>query len=48
MNLQRPLKWLGQHNNFEVVALEKGGLGVIRIIHKISDIPTELPNNSNR
>ena len=46
MNLQRPLKWLGQHNNFEVVALEKGGLGVIRIIHKISDIPTELPNNS--
>jgi hypothetical protein len=48
MNLQRPLKWLGQHNNFEVVALEKGGLGVIRIIHKISDIPTELPNNSDR
>mmetsp|Transcript_42104 Transcript_42104/g.47577 ORF Transcript_42104/g.47577 Transcript_42104/m.47577 type:complete len:300 (-) Transcript_42104:8-907(-) len=46
MNLQRPLKWLGQNNNFEVVALERGGLGVIRIIHKLSDIPTENLNRT--
>lgn len=42
MNLQRPLQWLGV-GGFEVASLEKGGLGVIRIIHKLSDIPTEMP-----
>jgi hypothetical protein len=42
MNLQRPLQWLGI-DDFEVACLEKGGLGVIRIIHKLSDIPTENP-----
>ncbi len=42
MNLQRPLQWLGV-KGFEVACLEKGGLGVIRIIHKLSDIPTEMP-----
>eukprot|EP00537_Pseudo-nitzschia_pungens_P011487 CAMPEP_0172392960 /NCGR_PEP_ID=MMETSP1061-20121228/8941_1 /TAXON_ID=37318 /ORGANISM="Pseudo-nitzschia pungens, Strain cf. pungens" /LENGTH=326 /DNA_ID=CAMNT_0013123903 /DNA_START=246 /DNA_END=1226 /DNA_ORIENTATION=- len=42
MNLQRPLQWLGV-DGFEVASLEKGGLGVIRILHKLSDIPTELP-----
>ena len=42
MNLQRPLQWLGIHH-FEVACLEKGGLGVIRIIHRLSDIPTEIP-----
>uniref|UniRef100_A0A7S4ASF2 Uncharacterized protein n=1 Tax=Pseudo-nitzschia australis TaxID=44445 RepID=A0A7S4ASF2_9STRA len=42
MNLQRPLQWLGV-DGFEVASLEKGGLGVIRIIHKLSDIPTEMP-----
>ena len=40
MNLQRPLQWLGL-DGFEVASLEKGGLGVLRIIHKLSDIPTE-------
>ena len=42
MNLQRPLQWLGIYH-FEVACLEKGGLGVIRIIHRLSDIPTEKP-----
>lgn len=42
MNLQRPLQWLGV-DGFEVACLEKGGLGVIRIIHKLSEIPTEMP-----
>ena len=42
INLQRPLVWLGI-NDFEVACLEKGGLGVIRIIYKLSDIPTEMP-----
>ncbi len=42
INLQRPLQWLGV-DGFEVACLEKGGLGVIRIIHKLSDIPTEIP-----
>jgi len=42
MNLQRPLQWLGV-DDFEVACLEKGGLGVIRIIHKLSDLPTEKP-----
>lgn len=42
MNLQRPLQWLGV-DGFEVASLEKGGLGVIRIIHKLSDIPTKNP-----
>lgn len=39
INLQRPLQWLGIENNFEVASLEKGGLGVLRLIHKLSDIP---------
>lgn len=43
MNLQRPLQWMGKLDDFEVASLEKGGLGVIRIIHKLSDIPTENP-----
>lgn len=42
MNLQRPLQWLGV-DSFEVACLEKGGLGVIRIIHSLSEIPTEMP-----
>jgi hypothetical protein len=42
INLQRPLQWLGI-DGFEVACLEKGGLGVIRLIHRLSDIPTEMP-----
>ena len=42
INLQRPLQWLGV-DGFEVACLEKGGLGVIRIIHKLSEIQTEMP-----
>jgi hypothetical protein len=43
INLQRPLEWLGIANNFEVASLEKGGLGVLRLIHKLADIPADLP-----
>ncbi|KAG7361527.1 hypothetical protein IV203_036628 [Nitzschia inconspicua] len=43
MNLQRPLQWLGIHGDFEVASLEHGGLGVVRLIHKLSDIPTDIP-----
>jgi len=45
MNLQRPLQWLGI-DGFEVACLEKGGLGVIRIICRLSKIPTEMPEAS--
>jgi hypothetical protein len=44
MNLQRPLQWLGIHDDFEVASLEHGGLGVVRLIHKLSDIPTDIPD----
>lgn len=37
MNLQRPLQWMGV-GDFEVASLEKGGLGVIRIIYKLGEI----------
>lgn len=44
MNLQRPLQWLGIHDDFEVASLEHGGLGVVRLIHKLSDVPTDIPD----
>jgi hypothetical protein len=43
INLQRPLQWLGIEDDFEVASLERGGLGVLRLIHKLSEIPTDLP-----
>lgn len=43
MNLQRPLQWLGIHKDFEVASLEHGGLGVVRLIHKLSEIPSDIP-----
>jgi hypothetical protein len=46
MNLQRPLLWLGIHDHFEVESLDLGGLGVVRLIHKLSDIPTDIPEQS--
>jgi len=42
INLQRPLQWLGIHNEFEVASMERGGLSVVRLIHKLSDIPTDI------
>lgn len=42
MNLQRPLQWLGIQDVFEVASLEHGGLGVVRLIHKLSEIPTDI------
>ncbi|KAL3922124.1 MAG: hypothetical protein SGILL_002372 [Bacillariaceae sp.] len=41
MNLQRPLQWLGIDGDFEVAVVERGGLGVVRLIHKLSEIPTD-------
>jgi hypothetical protein len=41
MNLQRPLQWLGIDSNFEVATMRKG-LSAIRLIHKLSDIPTDI------
>jgi hypothetical protein len=46
MNLQRPLQWLGIHDNFDVESLEHGGLGAVRLIHKLSDIPTDKTEQS--
>jgi hypothetical protein len=46
MNLQRPLQWLGIHDFFEVVSLQHGGLGVIRLIHRLSDIPSDVADQS--
>jgi hypothetical protein len=43
MNLQRPLQWLGIDGDFEVASLERGGLSVVRLIHKLSDIPSGIP-----
>jgi len=40
MNLQRPLKWLGIES-FEVACMKQGSPS-IRLIHKLSDIPTDI------
>jgi hypothetical protein len=42
MNLQRPLQWLGMDADFEVASLQRGS-SAIRLIHKLGDIPTEIP-----
>ena len=41
MNLQRPLEWLGMNDVFEVTSLKRGS-PAIRLIHKLSDIPTDV------
>lgn len=40
MNLVRPLQWLGMDSVFEVSSLQRESPG-IRLIHKLSDMPTE-------
>jgi hypothetical protein len=47
MNLQRPLEWLGMHEIFEVASMERGGLSVVRLIHKLSDIPAGPPDDED-
>lgn len=42
MNLQRPLQWLGIDHKFEVVSVQHGS-PAIRLIHKLSDMPVDLP-----
>lgn len=46
MNLLRPLQWLGIEKDFEVASMERGS-PAIRLLHKLSDIPT-LPPKSER
>lgn len=43
MNLQRPLQWLGIDDKFEVASVQHGN-PAIRLIHKLSDMPEDLPN----
>ena len=40
MNLRRPLDWLGVSDSFEVSSFSRG-VSAIRILHKLSDIPTD-------
>lgn len=44
MNLQRPLQWFGLEGTFEVASLQRGR-PAIRVIHKLSDMPTDLPDD---
>lgn len=43
MNVQRPLQWLGIDHKFEVVTVQQGN-PAIRLIHKLSEMPVDLPN----
>jgi hypothetical protein len=45
MQLQRPLQWLGLEETFEVTSLLRGS-PAIRLIHKLSAIPTDLPDQA--
>lgn len=47
MNLQRPLQWLGLDGNFEVASMQHDSPG-IRLIHKLSEMPTDLPEEPER
>jgi hypothetical protein len=42
MNLQRPLQWLGVDMHFEVASLQRGS-PAIRLIHKLSEMRTDIP-----
>ncbi|CAJ1915841.1 unnamed protein product [Cylindrotheca closterium] len=44
MNVQRPLQWLGIDHKFEVVSVHHGR-PAIRLIHKLSDMAVDNPNN---
>jgi len=39
MNLLRPLEWLGVHDDFEIVSLERKS-PAIRLLYKLNDMPT--------
>jgi hypothetical protein len=41
MNLRRPLDWLGVSDSFEVASFNRGVISAIRMLHKLSDIPTD-------
>jgi hypothetical protein len=42
MNVLRPLEWLGLANQFEVASLQRDS-PAIRILHKLQDMPEDLP-----
>ena len=44
MNLQRPMEWLGVHTSFEVSSFHRGS-PAIRLVHKLSDMPTDVPES---
>lgn len=45
MQLQRPLQWLGLEETFEVTSLLRGS-PAIRLIHKLSAMPADLPDQT--
>ena len=36
--LIRPMRWLGREDDWEIVAMERGGVAV-RLLYKLSEIP---------
>lgn len=36
--LVRPVEWLGRGDDWEIVAMERGSVGV-RLLYRLSDIP---------
>lgn len=47
MNIQRPIQWLGLDGNFEIASMKRGS-PAIRLIYKLSDIPTDIPKEPER
>ena len=47
MNLQRPLQAMGFEETFEVASMTRGS-AAIRLIHKLSEIPTDLEEGPQR
>jgi hypothetical protein len=41
VNLQQPLEWLGLHMSFEISSISRGNPAV-RLLHKLSDVPTQV------
>ncbi|KAI2495130.1 hypothetical protein MHU86_19404 [Fragilaria crotonensis] len=41
VNLEQPLEWLGLHTSFEISGITRGNPAV-RLLHKLSDIPTQV------
>jgi len=48
MNVLRPLQWLGLESIFEVSSFTRGDVPAIRLLHKLSDVPTNEELQENR